>query len=85
MLGIFPTRDWDGNLKATAVLLVNKDGDLVFYHTNKEATLKDFFYQQTFFDTPSTSRHRFGNVYRENDGKTYFKLNLQLRLSDKIF
>lgn len=48
MLGIFPTRDWDGNLKATAVLLVNKDGDLVFYHTNKEATLKDFFYQQTF-------------------------------------
>lgn len=85
MLGIFPTRDWDGNLKATAVLLVNKDGDLVFYHTNKEATLKDFFYQQTFFDTPSTTRHRFGNVYRENDGKTYFKLNLQLRLSDKIF
>lgn len=85
MLGIFPTREWDGNLKANAVLLVNKDGDLVFYHTNKEATLKDFFYQQTFFDTPSTTRHRFGNVYRENDGKTYFKLNLQLRLSDKIF
>jgi len=84
MLGIFPTRDWDGNLKANAVLLVNKDGDLVFYHTNKEATLKDFFYQQTFFDTPSTSRHRFGNVYRESNGKTYFKLNLQLRLSDKI-
>lgn len=84
MLGIFPTKDWDGNLKANAVLLVNKDGDLVFYHTNKEATLKDFFYQQTFFDTPSTSRHRFGSVYREN-GNVYFKLNLQLRLSDKIF
>lgn len=83
MLGIFPTKDWDGNLKANAVLLVNKDGDLVFYHTNKEATLKDFFYQQTFFDTPSTSRHRFGSVYREN-GNVYFKLNLQLRLSDKI-
>lgn len=85
MLGIFPTRDWDGNLKANAVLLVNKAGDLVFYHTNKEATLKDFFYQQTFFDTPSTTRHRFGDVYRENDGNIYFKLNLQLRLSDKIF
>lgn len=84
MLGIFPTRDWDGNLKANAVLLVNKAGDLVFYHTNKEATLKDFFYQQTFFDTPSTTRHRFGDVYRENDGSIYFKLNLQLRLSDKI-
>lgn len=84
MLGIFPTKDWDGNLKANAILLVNKDGDLVFYHTNKEATLKDFFYQQTFFDTPSTGRHRFGSVYREN-GNIYFKLNLQLRLSDKIF
>ena len=85
MLGIFPTKDWDGNLKANAILLVNKAGDLVFYHTNKEATLKDFFYQQTFFDTPSTTRHRFGDIYRENDGNIYFKLNLQLRLSDKIF
>lgn len=31
-------------------------------------------------DTPSTSRHQFGELYRE-DGKTLLKLNLQVRLA----
>lgn len=80
ILGIFPTHEWDGNLSANSVLIVNQAGELLFYHTNKEQILKDFFYQNTFFDTPSSSRHRFGLVYQEN-GKFYFKLNLQLRLA----
>lgn len=80
ILGIFPTHEWDGNLTANSILIVNEDGELLFYHTNKDAVLKEFFYQQTFFDTPSSSRHRFGSVYQEN-GKFYFKLNLQLRLA----
>lgn len=80
ILGIFPTHEWDGNLTANSVLLVNEAGELLFYHTNKDTVLKDFFYQQTFFDTPSSSRHRFGLLYQEN-GKLYFKLNLQLRLA----
>ena len=80
ILGIFPTHEWDGNLSANSILLVNEEGELLFYHTNKDSVLKDFFYQQTFFDTPSSSRHRFGLVYQE-DNKFYFKLNLQLRLA----
>lgn len=80
ILGIFPTHEWDGNLTANSVLLVNQDGELLFYHTNKDAILKEFFYKNTFFDTPSSSRHRFGLIYQEN-GKLYFKLNLQLRLA----
>lgn len=80
ILGIFPAHEWDGHLSANSVLLVNEVGELLFYHTNNDAILKDFFYQHTFFDTPSSSRHRFGLVYQEN-GKFYFKLNLQLRLA----
>ncbi len=80
ILGIFPTHEWDGNLTANSILLVNEAGELVFYHTNQDNVLKEFFYQHTFFDTPSTSRHRFGTIYQEN-GKLYFKLNLQLRLA----
>lgn len=80
ILGIFPTHEWDGNLSANAILLVDEMGELLFYHTNKDAVLKDFFYQRTFFDTPSSSRHRFGLIYQEN-GRLYFKLNLQLRLA----
>ncbi|MFZ7129746.1 HpaII family restriction endonuclease [Avibacterium avium] len=80
MLGIFPSHEWDGNLSANGVLLVKEDGELLFYHTNQDAVLKEFFYQNTFFDTPSSSRHRFGLIYQEN-GKLFFKLNLQLRLA----
>lgn len=80
ILGIFPTHEWDGNLSANAILLVDEVGELLFYHTNKDAVLKEFFYQRTFFDTPSSSRHRFGLIYQEN-GRLYFKLNLQLRLA----
>lgn len=78
MLGIFPTTAWDGNLSATGVLLVKKDGSLVFYHTNQARRLKDYFYQHTSFDTPSSARHKFGLIYTENN-KLFFKLNLQLR------
>ena len=79
ILGIFPTYEWNGHLTANAILLINETGELVFYHTNKDAVLKDFFYKNTIFDTPSSSRHRFGLVYQENN-QFYFKLNLQLRL-----
>ena len=80
ILGIFPNTVWDGEISANGAILVKEDGGLVFYHTNQEKTLKDYFYQHCFFDTPSSTRHRFGSLYKEG-GKLYFKLNLQLRLA----
>ena len=80
MLGIFPTQHWDGCLSANSVLLIDPVGQLLFYHTNKDNVLKEFFYQHTFFDTASTTRHRFGALYAEGN-QLHFKLNLQLRLS----
>ncbi|ELA08503.1 DNA (cytosine-5-)-methyltransferase [Moraxella macacae 0408225] len=81
VLGIFPTQVWSGELSANSVLLINHQGELLFYHTKQDKTLKDFFYQNTFFDTPSSTRHRFGSIYQEKN-KVYFKLNLQLRLAE---
>lgn len=80
IFGIFPNTAWDGELSANGAILVKQDGCLVFYHTNHEKTLKDYFYQHCFFDTPSSTRHRFGSLYKEGK-KLYFKLNLQLRLA----
>jgi DNA (cytosine-5)-methyltransferase 1 len=80
IFGIFPNTVWDGEMSANGAILVREDGGLVFYHTNHEKTLKDYFYQHCFFDTPSSSRHRFGSLYKEGK-KLYFKLNLQLRLA----
>lgn len=79
MLGIFPTKAWDGQLTSVGVLIVKQDGSIVFYHLNQINMLKDYFYHHAFFDTPSSTRHRFGLIYREQ-GKLLFKLNLQLRL-----
>ncbi|NOT16308.1 MAG: HpaII family restriction endonuclease [Methylotenera sp.] len=80
VFGIFPSSIWDGELSANGAILVKDDGELVFYHTNHEKTLKDYFYQHCFFDTPSSTRHRFGSLYKEGN-KLHFKLNLQLRLA----
>lgn len=81
MLGIFPTREWDGELSAQGVFLLKNDGEIVFYHTNQDSVLKKYFYEHCFFDTPSSTRHRFGLLYKENN-QIFFKLNLQLRLTE---
>lgn len=80
MFGIFPAKEWDGELSANGAVIVMQSGELLFYHTNQDKVLKEYFYKHTFFDTPSSTRHRFGLLYREGS-ELCFKLNLQLRLS----
>ncbi len=82
ILGIFPAKAWNGHLTASGAVLVKEDGSLVFYHSNKEDVLKNYFYQHTYFDTPSSTRHRFGSLYKEGSA-LQFKLNLQLRLESE--
>jgi DNA (cytosine-5)-methyltransferase 1 len=80
MFGIFPATEWDGELSANGAIIVKQGGELLFYHTNQDRILKEYFYKHTFFDTPSSTRHRFGSLYKE-DSDLCFKLNLQLRLA----
>lgn len=78
LLGMFSSRKWDGNYTANGSIIVRKQGDLVLYHVIKNNILKDYLFYNTKLDTPSSTRHRFGNVYKE--GKQYLvKLNLQIR------
>lgn len=79
MFGIFPSSAWNGILTANGCVVVNESGKLLFFHTNKDHMLKDYFFNRTYFDTGSLGRHRFGQVYEENS-QPYIKLNLQLRL-----
>lgn len=81
IFGIFPNKEWDGECSANGVILVEgQNGQIVFFHMSKENILKDYFLSRSYFDTPSLSRHRFGQVYYEN-GIPHIKLNLQIRLS----
>ncbi|MDK7762716.1 HpaII family restriction endonuclease [Prevotella bivia] len=73
------TTPWYGNFNANGgYIIVKEDGDIVCYHFFDRNDLENYLFHNTKFETPSTSRHLFGNIYQE--GKLYFmKLNLQVR------
>lgn len=78
-LGMMPSKVWKGELDATGgYLIVKQDGEILCYHIYNRNEFEDYLFNNTKFETASSSRHEFGKVYREN-GKLYFKLNLQIR------
>lgn len=79
LLGMFSSTQWDGYEKSTGSILVKNDGELRLFHVIKEETMKKYLFRNTKLDTPSSTRHRFGTVYKEN-GKFFIKLNLQIRM-----
>lgn len=78
-LGMTVSSPWYGDFNANGgYIVVKEDGDLVCFHFFDRNDLEDYLFHHTKFDTPSTSRHRFGDVYKELD--SYFiKLNIQVR------
>ncbi len=79
LLGIFPGKEWNGEYSANGTVVVKQDGGSVVFHIVDQKELKDYLFENIKFDTPSTTRHRFGKIYIEKDGGMYFKLNMQLR------
>jgi type II restriction enzyme len=78
-LGMVPSRPWDGFSKAQGgYIVVKENGDVVCYHLYNRDEFRTYLYENTKFDAPSSSRHGYGEVYEEN-GKMFFKLNLQIR------
>lgn len=59
-------------------IVVKEDGEIVCYHFFDRNLLEDYLFFNTCFDTPSTERHEFGQLYFEN-GSCFLKLNLQVR------
>lgn len=79
LLGFFAGTKWDGKYVANGAIVVKEDGEQVGLHIIEMSNLEDYLFENIKFDTPSTTRHRYGSLYLESDGKLYFKLNLQLR------
>lgn len=78
-LGMNAATPWDGNLQATGgYIIVKEDGEALCYHMYNHNESQEYLFNNTRLETPSTSKHDFGYVYKEN-GKTYLKLNLQVR------
>lgn len=79
LLGFFAGSKWDGNFSSSGAIIVKENGEQVGFHLIETESLQDYLYENIKFDTPSTTRHRYGSLYIEHDKKLYFKLNLQLR------
>lgn len=79
LLGFFAEKKWNGEYLANGTIVMKKSGECLGFHIIDSKSLKDYLFENIKLDTPSTTRHRFGKIYKEKDGKLYFKLNLQLR------
>lgn len=79
LLGMFHSRNWNGNFDSHGSILISENGELQLFHVLKEGILKEYLFNHTKLDTPSSTRHRFGSLYREGE-KVYLKLNLQIRM-----
>lgn len=78
-LGMTPNKEWDGFTKAHGgYIIVREDGELVCYHLYNRDEFQNYLYKNTKLDTPSTTRHKFGSIYKEK-GVKKIKYNLQIR------
>jgi len=83
-LGLIPNTVWSGLPSVDGgCLIVRANGDVLTFYIFRLLFLpmfKTFLLNTCYLDTPSTTRHGFGNVYNE-DGKSQLKLNLQVRIA----
>lgn len=78
-LGMTAATPWSGKFSASGgYIVVKEDGEIVCYHFFDRNELEDYLFYNTYFDTPSTTRHNFGKVYNINS-EDFLKLNLQVR------
>ena len=82
-LGMVPGVLWNGNYEADGGMLVLKeDTDIgAFFIADSKYLneLRNYLICSAFFDTASTTKHKFGSIYRQN-GINHIKLSMQIRL-----
>ena len=78
-LGMTPATAWDGHDEANGgYIVVTSAGKVLAYHIYNRDFFKEYLMNNTKYERASTSRHGYASLYKEN-GKTYIKLNLQIR------
>lgn len=79
-LGMTAGTPWNGKYLANGgYIVVKEDGDIMCYHFFYDRNeFEDYLFNNTYFDTPSTKRHNFGEIYKV-DSDAFLKLNLQVQ------
>ena len=79
-LGMTPSTVWTGVYDATGGYIVVKDsGDILCYHVYNRNEFESYLLKNTKLDSPSTTKHKYGVIYRDENQKLFFRLNLQIR------
>lgn len=65
--------------KLGGLLTLNSSYELELVLAGDKTGLANYLYTKAIIDTPSTTRHKFGNIYQEGDN-SFINLNLQVRL-----
>lgn len=80
--GMQPSKPWTGSYETHGgYIIVKENGELACYHVYDRDKFKKFLYYNTKLETPSSSRHGFGQIY-ERDGRKFILLNLQIRFKN---
>lgn len=80
-LGMTPATMWTGQYDATGgIIIVKTNGELVCYHIYNRNEFQNYLLNNTRLEQASTSRYNFGDLYVDN-GRTFLKLNLQVRFN----
>jgi len=78
-LGMMPSQVWTGTYDATGgYIVVKDDGNILCYHIYNKSEFEDYLLNNTKLDTASSTRHQFGQIYKEAE-EYYINLNLQIR------
>lgn len=79
-LGMEPGREWNGVDDANGgYVVVKSDGDVVAFHLYERNSFKAYLFENTFFEKASSTKHGFATIYLDDFGRTFMKLNLQIR------
>jgi type II restriction enzyme len=78
-MGLKAGTEWSGYPEDFGgMLLVKRDGDVLFYYLYNMKKFEEYLFNNLRFETPSATKHGFGQVYQDGDGY-FIKLNLQIR------
>ena len=78
-LGLTPTTAWSGIEEANGgYIIVKEGGEVLAYHLHNRDSFEKYLLANTKFETPSTEKFHFGEIYIEGERK-FIKLNLQVR------
>lgn len=80
-LGMQPGKKWDGTNEVTGgTIIVRDDGKVVCLCLDRDQDFRDYLYNSSKFDTPSSGRWGVGSLQEGAEGNFVLSLSAQIRL-----